>query len=84
MEKAQYIIVENNIKKRREFYNYIMDNYKLKTYGKDEAYINNIFPFVVDFKAKKFWICDSVKLCGMAVQYKKTMTMDEFMEKMSK
>ncbi len=83
MKKERYIVKENSISKRREFYNYIINNYDLKLYDTEEHYINNMFPFVVDFKHKKFWICDSITVLRLAEDTDKVITIDEFMEKIS-
>ncbi|MBQ4030459.1 MAG: hypothetical protein II625_01780 [Bacilli bacterium] len=84
MKKVQYIVDEKVIKKRKEFYDYINRYFRLKNYGPEEDYVNNIYPFVVDFKSKKFWICDSIKCISMAIQFNKVITIDEFMEEISK
>ena len=66
--KTQYIVQEESIQKREEFFNYIMNNYNLileYPYVK-ELFINNHFPFVVDFIDNTFWICESVTCCAAA------------------
>ena len=56
MSKHQFIVRESDKDKRKEFYEYIHRNYKLKDlfYTKQDMIDNNHFPFVVDFKEKKF------------------------------
>ena len=74
--KKQYVIEEKNKQKREKFYNYIINKYKLNiSYPyKKELFINSIFPFVVDFKAKTFWICESITCLACT----KIITVNEF------
>ena len=78
--KRQYIIKENNYKKREEFYNYIVSNYNLKILYpyKKELFINSVFPFVVDFKDNTLWICESITSLACASQNGKIITIKEF------
>ncbi len=78
--KIQFIIKENDLLKREEFYDYIVDNYNLKIsypFNK-ERFINNNFPFVVDFGDNSFWICESVTFCAAAASNQAIITIDEF------
>ena len=55
--KTQYIVQESDKSKRKDFYDYIVNNYDLKIsypYSK-VRFVNDNFPFVVDFKEKRFW-----------------------------
>ena len=57
----QYIVSEKDIKKREDFYDYIINNYNFKIsypYEKDK-FIKSIFPFVIDFKEI---LCGCVKV----------------------
>lgn len=76
----QFIVNESDLQKREEFYNYITDNYNLKiSYPFDrERFINNNFPFVVDFEDESFWICESVTCCAAAASNHVIITIDEF------
>ena len=78
--KKQYIVSEKDPKKREDFYNYIINNYNLKiSYPyKKERFINNIFPFVIDFKENTFWICNSITSLACASQNKQIITIKEF------
>lgn len=78
--RTQFTVQENDYKKRKKFYEFIINNYDLKIcypYEK-ERFINNNFPFVVDFKEKNFWVCESVTCCAAAAQFGKIYTIDEF------
>ena len=81
--RTQFIVIENNISKRRDFYYYIKGKYKFNFgYPYYEKYfINYVFPFVVDFKEKGFWICDSITALACASQAKVIITIEEFYEK---
>ncbi len=82
MKRTQFNVQESDKEKRKEFYEYIKKNYKLKIrypYFK-RKFINSDFPFVVDFKEKDFWICDSITCCAMAAQNHVIFTIDEFKE----
>ena len=77
----QYIISEKDTTKRKEFYNYIVNNYNLEIlypYDK-ERFINSLFPFVVDFKVNTFWVCESITSLACASQNKRIISIDEFM-----
>lgn len=78
--KTQYIVQEDNKMKREQFYDFIIKNYDLKItypYYKEE-FINSNFPFVIDFKEKLFWICESITCCAAAAQRGVIFTIDEF------
>lgn len=74
----QYIVNESNIDKRKEFYDYIMNNYKLKNMKSKKKMIYDIFPFVVDFDEKIFWICNSITCLACASQNNQIISIDEF------
>lgn len=74
----QYIVNESNIDKRKEFYNYIMNNYKIKNMDYKDNMINNKYPFVVDFDEKIFWICNSITCLACASQNKQIISIEEF------
>ena len=78
--RTQFIVQESNKRKREEFYNYIKETYNLSNwhpYDK-EKFINNKFPFVIDFKDNSFWICDSITCCACAAQAGIIQSIDEF------
>ena len=78
--RKQFIVDEKDLNKRKEFYNYIVNTYDFKVcypYTK-ESFINNKFPFVVDFNEKKFWISDSITCLACAAQNKVIFTIDDF------
>ena len=80
--KKQYIVKESNKKKREEFYNYIKKTYKLKNcypYFK-KSFVNNSFPFVIDFEDNSFWICKSVTCCACAASQNVIYSINEFKE----
>ena len=81
--RTQFIVHEHDIVKRRDFYYYIKNKYKFDMHFPyyEKYFINYIFPFVVDFKTKSFWICDSIIGNACASQAKIIITIDEFMEK---
>ena len=81
--RTQFIVSESDLSKREEFYDYIIDSYDLKIWYpyKKEKFVNNNFPFVIDFEEKSFWICESVTCCACAAQAKVLFTIDEFKEK---
>ena len=78
----QFIVNESDIYKREEFYDYITNYYNIEIsypYYK-EKFINNTFPFVIDFENNNFWICESITCCACASQAKIIYTIDEFKE----
>ena len=78
--KKQYIVAESNPKEREAFYDYITNNYKLKiTYPYTrKAFISSKFPFIVDFKEKTFWVCESITCLACASQNKRIISVNEF------
>ena len=80
--KTQFIVQEADKRKRKEFYNYILRNYHLKKYYpfRKKYFINSSFPFVIDFKEKSFWICDSITCCACAAQNNSIISIEEFMK----
>lgn len=79
--KKQYIIQESDKAKREEFYEYIINNFDLFVEFDKTHMINSSFPFVVDFKEKNFWVCESVTCCACASQKKRILTIKEFKER---
>ena len=82
----QFIVTEGNKDKRAIFYDYIMDTYKLKLgYPLNkEGFVNSKFPFVVDFKRKNFWICDSITCCAAASSNGQIISIDDFFNEIKK
>ena len=74
----QYIIQESNKEKREEFYEYIKNKYSLKIRYTKEEMITSSFPFVVDFKTKEFWICESITCCACASERHQILSNEEF------
>lgn len=74
----QYIINESNIDKRIDFYNYIMNNYKLKNMDYKKNMINSKYPFVVDFDKKIFWICSSITCLACSSQNNQIISIEDF------
>ena len=81
--RTQFIVRESDLVKREDFYNNIINFYELNIwYPYEKAkFVNNKFPFVIDFKEKSFWICESITCCACAAQAKVMFTIDEFKEK---
>ncbi len=80
--KKQFIVTEHDEIKRKKFYDYISDRYNLNIcypYIKD-YFIKSEYPFVVDFKENKFWICESITCLACASQSGKIITIDDFMK----
>lgn len=78
--KRQFIVQESDKIKREEFYDYINETYNLNNWYpfKKESFVNSNFPFVVDFKEKSFWICDSITCCACAASTNSIINIDEF------
>ena len=65
--KTQYIVQCKDIHKRKLFYKYLISNgVKPVDNFKNQNFINNNFPFVVESNGK-FWICESITCCTTAV-----------------
>lgn len=79
--KKQYIIQETDKEKRKEFYEYIINNFNLIVEFDKDYMINSNFPFVVDFKEKNFWVCESITCCACAAQKKRIITIKDFKER---
>lgn len=79
-KRTQFIVLERDKQKRKEFYEYIMKTYKLKKHYPffKRKFINNVFPFVVDFKENSFWVCESITCCACAAQQHVMISIDEF------
>ena len=78
--KTQFIVTENDKEKRKYFYNYITNKYNFKIYYPytKENFIKSNFPFVIDFKEKGFWVCESITCCAGAT--KNILTIDEYLK----
>ena len=81
--RTQFIVEENDAHKRKDFYDYIVNKYDFKIlYPYDRVkFINSKFPFIVDFKEKNFWVCESITCCAAAASQKVIITIDEFKER---
>ncbi len=80
--QKQFIVFENDINKRKDFYDYINNRYNLDIcypYIKD-YFIKSKYPFVVDFTENKFWICESITCLACASQSGKIITINNFIE----
>lgn len=80
MKRTQFIVNVTSKKDRKDFYEYIVHTYKLDInypFSK-RRFIKSNFPFVVDFKEKSFWVCESVTCCACAAQAKVIYTVDQF------
>ncbi len=77
----QYIVQESDISKRKEFFDYIVNNYNLVLHLSREEMISSNFPFVVDFDNNSFWVCESITCCACAAQRKRIITIDKFKER---
>jgi hypothetical protein len=80
MKRTQFIVQETDKEKRSDFYDYINKKYKLKNeypYTK-ELFVKSNFPFVVDFKERNFWVCDSVTCCAAAASAHVIISIEEF------
>ena len=80
MKKTQFIVNTAGDKNRKAFYEYIVNTYKLNICYPfiEEKFVKSNFPFVIDFKEKSFWICDSITCCACAAQAKAIYTVEEF------
>ncbi len=80
MKKTQFIVAVSGKEERKKFYEYIVNTYKLDIHYPffKKRFVKSAFPFVIDFKEKKFWVCDSVTCCACAAQAKVIYTPDQF------
>ena len=78
--KTQFIVQEHDIIERREFYNYIHENYEIMDKMDPEVMINDHFPFVVDLKEKILWVCNSITCLAAASQTHQIITISAFKE----
>ena len=62
--RTQFIVREGDIVKRGHFYDYITNNYKFTiSYPFTRKGFQDImFPMVIDYEDRSFWICDSITL----------------------
>lgn len=81
MKKEQYMVHDSDIFNRNAFYEYIINKYNLLVRMERDEMVGSKFPFVVDFKDKSFWVCESVTCCACAAQKKKILTIEQFKEK---
>ena len=79
--KKQYIIQELDKEKRRQFYEYITNNFDFVVKSDKDHIVNSSFPFVIDFKEKNFWVCESITCCACAAQKKRIITIKDFKER---
>ena len=80
MKRTQFIVQEENKNKRGKFYDYITNKYELKIlypYYK-ESFVKSNFPFVVDFKERNFWVCESVTCSAAAASAHVIISIEEF------
>ena len=78
--RTQFIVAVAGKEKRKAFYEYIVNTYKLDIWYPflKNRFIKSIFPFVIDFKDQSFWICESITCCACAAQSKVIYTMEMF------
>ena len=81
MEKKQYIVQVHGTYKREKLFDYIINNYNLKICFSKEYMVNSVFPFVIDFAEKKFWVCESVTCCACAAQNNNILSLEDFYKK---
>lgn len=82
--RTQFIVKEISEDKREEFYDYLTSKYNLNIsypYNKD-SFIKSTYPFVIDFKENKLWICNSITSLACASQCDKIITIDDFRHKL--
>ena len=80
MKRMQFIVEEFDKNKREKFYYYITKKYDLKIiypYYKEE-FIKSNFPFIVDFKERSFWVCESVTCCAAAASRGVIISIEDF------
>lgn len=83
MEKRyQYIVSIAGKENRYNFIKYINSNYKLKQRFTVDYMVESRFPFVVDFKKKDFWVCESITCCACAAQNGMIISFEQFKEMM--
>ena len=77
--RTQFIVMEKDIAKRKEFYDYIHDNYELV--DRLEYMIEDVkFPFIIDFKTNHFDVCHSITCCACAAQAGVIIPINQFKE----
>ncbi len=81
--RTQFIVNESDIVKRGHFYDYITNKYKFSiSYPfTRENFQKSRFPFVIDYKIKKFFIVESITCCACAQQANIIITIDEFLKR---
>jgi hypothetical protein len=80
MKRTQFTVQETDKKKREKFYDYIKKKYELNNWYPytREKFIESDFPFVVDFKERMFWVCESVTCCAAAASAGVIFTIKDF------
>ena len=78
--KEQFMVQENNKRRRGKFYDYIVENYDLKINYPfiKELFVKSDFPFVIDFNDNTFWVCESIICCACAAENHKIISINEF------
>lgn len=74
----QYMVQVVGKEERLDFYNFILNNFKIKRVESKKSMINSTFPFVVDFENNIFWVCNSITCCSLAQQNNKILSKNEF------
>lgn len=74
----QYMVQVVGKEERLDFYNFILNNFKIKRVESKKSMINSTFPFVVDFENNIFWVCNSITCCSLAQQNNKFLSKNEF------
>lgn len=77
-ERYQYIVNISGVNARLSFIKYIKMNFKLKFRFEEGYMANSKFPFVIDFKKKDFWVCESITCCACAAQNNLILTFEQF------
>ncbi len=78
--RTQFIVRVDDKKERTNFFDYIVDTYDFNIgfpYTR-EAFTEHNFPFVVDFKERKIWICSSITCLACASQAGVIFSVEEF------
>ena len=79
MTRKQYIVTVKGPNNRKEFIEYIINNYKrIKVLENINDMINSTFPFVVDLKRKELWVCDSITCLAQASSSGLIINKDDF------
>ncbi len=78
--RTQLIVQESDKVKRGQFFDYITNKYTFVVWYPYERkrFQESRFTFVVDFKEKSFWVCESITCCACAAQAGVIISIDEF------